>query len=72
MTLLNVLTSKAIRVPLGLRRHLARGFSDSSSKADVAVKGIPYKDLSIGVVKEIFPNERRVAMSPAVIILSIL
>lgn len=28
-------------------------------------RGVPYKNLSIGVPKEIFPNERRVALSPA-------
>ena len=28
------------------------------------VKGTPYKDLSIGAVKETFANEKRVALSP--------
>ena len=31
------------------------------------IAGIPYKELSIGVPKEIFPNERRVAIIPATV-----
>ncbi|CAG0891215.1 unnamed protein product [Darwinula stevensoni] len=34
--------------------------------ADAPPKGIAYKNLSIGIPKEIFQNERRVAMTPAV------
>ncbi|XP_017768736.1 PREDICTED: NAD(P) transhydrogenase, mitochondrial-like [Nicrophorus vespilloides] len=30
------------------------------------IKGIPYKDITIGVPKEIWKNERRVALTPAV------
>jgi H+-translocating NAD(P) transhydrogenase len=44
--------------------------TESTSKAaPIATKptGIPYKDLTIGVPREIFQNERRVAVSPAVV-----
>lgn len=37
--------------------------SDASGKADV--QGIPYSKLSVGVPKESWKNERRVALSPA-------
>ena len=31
------------------------------------IAGIPYKELSIGVPKETFPNEKRVALAPATV-----
>lgn len=40
---------------------------DAVSEAPAAVRGIPYKQLSIGVPKETFPNERRVAIVPATV-----
>ena len=49
-----------------------RGFQNSfhlqcqkAQKAADPVKGIPYKDLTIGIPKEIFKNEKRVALHPA-------
>lgn len=38
--------------------------SDSPSETLPATKTIPYSDLTIGVVRETFPNERRVAITP--------
>ncbi len=39
----------------------------NSTKAPTeAVPGVPYKNLTIGVPKEIFLNEKRVAITPAV------
>lgn len=38
----------------------------SDKKPAEPVKGTPYKNLTIGVVKEVFQNERRVALTPAV------
>lgn len=35
--------------------------------AEVAPRGVPYNKLSIGVPREIFPNERRVALVPAAV-----
>ncbi|KAK2721039.1 hypothetical protein QYM36_003353 [Artemia franciscana] len=37
------------------------------AKPSEPIKGIPYKNLSIGVPKEIWQNERRVALTPAVV-----
>ncbi|XP_078600672.1 NAD(P) transhydrogenase, mitochondrial-like [Branchiostoma floridae x Branchiostoma japonicum] len=37
----------------------------SSSGEQVTLKGIPYSELTVGVPKETFLNERRVALSPA-------
>jgi len=38
--------------------------SDSPSETLPATKTVPYSDLTIGVVRETFPNERRVAITP--------
>lgn len=35
-------------------------------KEDVPVPGVSYKDMTIGVPKEIFTNEKRVALTPQV------
>ncbi|XP_070536766.1 NAD(P) transhydrogenase, mitochondrial-like [Ptychodera flava] len=48
----------------GLRTYLPR-FQEK--KAEEPLKGIPYNNLTIGVPKETFKNERRVAMSPAAV-----
>lgn len=58
-----------LKIPRPL--HPARLFSGSKllckdGKPVEAVKGIPYKNLTIGVPKEKWANEKRVAMSPAV------
>ena len=51
--------------------HTARGlrtsarFFRAAEKAEETIAGIPYKNLSIGVPKEIFTGERRVAIAPA-------
>ena len=45
-------------------------YQESSTKKEAAaapVRGIPYSKLTIGVPKETFPNERRVALSPAAV-----
>jgi NAD(P) transhydrogenase len=38
--------------------------SDSPSETRPATKSIPYANLTVGVVRETFPNERRVALTP--------
>ncbi len=57
----------AIQKPTSLRSSL-RLFCTKTEKGEGAPPpppGTPYKNLTIGVPKEIFPNERRVAISPA-------
>ena len=49
--------------PQGLRNSI-RPFSNGSNSPSV---GTPYSNLTIGVPKEILPNERRVALSPAAV-----
>ena len=46
-----------------------RGIRTSFSylQEEAQVKGIPYKQLTIGVPREVFPNERRVALAPAAV-----
>ena len=53
--------------PSGSIRHIVRSFVSTSTRRDAssaAPPGTPYADLSIGVPRETFPNERRVAISP--------
>lgn len=49
----------------------SRGFKHAPrvycQKAEGAVPGIPYKNLTVGVPKEVFSNEKRVAISPAAV-----
>jgi len=48
-------------------RNSAQGVSadvDGPTKAETIDEGIPYSELSIGVPLEIYPNERRVAITP--------
>ncbi len=57
----------AFQKPVSLRTSL-RFFCSKTEKGEGAPPpppGIPYKNLTIGVPKEIFPKERRVALSPA-------
>lgn len=49
-----------------LRASEKSGGSGSKKPPAAPPKGTPYKTLSIGVPKEIFPNEKRVAITPAV------
>ncbi|KAI1882002.1 hypothetical protein AGOR_G00246180 [Albula goreensis] len=42
-----------------------RYFRTHQALYDCASPGVPYKQLTVGVPKEIFQNERRVALSPA-------
>lgn len=61
--------SATIQSPLlcsvrGLRTY-ARPLRKDAKPAE-PIKGIPYKNLSIGVPKEVWTNERRVAITPAV------
>lgn len=48
--------------PLMTRRHAT--VSDSPSETLPATKTIPYSDLTVGVVRETYPHERRVAITP--------
>ncbi len=50
------------------RRALQTGLRRlGAEKSDAPVKGIPYNKLTIGVPKESWTNERRVAITPAVV-----
>lgn len=50
-----------------LFNNSVRANSSAAKVGDViAPKGISYKNLTIGVPRETFPNEKRVAMTPAV------
>jgi len=40
-------------------------FSATNAVLSATLTGIPYKQLTVGVPKEIFENEKRVALSPA-------
>ncbi|XP_076083542.1 NAD(P) transhydrogenase, mitochondrial-like [Mytilus galloprovincialis] len=46
-------------------KHAPRNYCN---KAEGAVPGIPYKNLTVGIPKEIFPNEKRVAISPTAVV----
>lgn len=50
-----------------LSSRCSRGLKTSTRylSSEGTVPGVPYNKLSIGVPKELFPNERRVAVSPA-------
>ncbi|XP_076020246.1 NAD(P) transhydrogenase, mitochondrial [Genypterus blacodes] len=52
-------TARAVRSPC------LRFFRTQQALGRCATPGIPYKQLTVGVPKEIFQNERRVALSPA-------
>ena len=41
--------------------------TDAGKQAKKVIPGIPYKNLSIGVPKETFANEKRVALTPTVV-----
>lgn len=47
-------------------KHAPRNYCNKVEKD--AVPGIPYKNLTVGVPKEIFPNEKRVAISPTAVV----
>ncbi|XP_052685519.1 NAD(P) transhydrogenase, mitochondrial-like [Crassostrea angulata] len=64
VTLGSSVQSLSLRCSRGLKNP-ARFFSQKAEQE--APKGIPYSKLTIGVPKEIFKNERRVAMSPATV-----
>lgn len=49
-----------------VKHPIKRLFCTKVEKVEPKIKGTPYKQLTIGVPKEIFKNERRVAVSPAV------
>ncbi|ORX38067.1 NAD(P) transhydrogenase beta subunit-domain-containing protein [Kockovaella imperatae] len=59
------------RVELGsINKVHRRVFSTSypsfgNASSSVAVPGTPYSELTVGIPKEVFPNERRVAITPA-------
>ncbi|XP_029650306.1 NAD(P) transhydrogenase, mitochondrial [Octopus sinensis] len=52
---------------LKVSARCSRGLKTTAFRlsSEGTVPGTPYKNLSIGIPKEIFPNERRVAVSPA-------
>ncbi len=45
---------------------LSRGLSSKAKEPEKPKLGKPYKELSIGVIKETFPLEKRVAATPEV------
>jgi hypothetical protein len=49
-----------------LRRNATNSNKNDVKNPEHVVKGIPYKNLTIGVPKEVFENERRVALTPGV------
>ncbi|XP_042365178.1 NAD(P) transhydrogenase, mitochondrial-like [Plectropomus leopardus] len=49
----------------GIKSSCLRFFRTHQALGQCASPGIPYKQLTVGVPKEIFQNERRVALSPA-------
>ncbi|KAF3848973.1 hypothetical protein F7725_015470 [Dissostichus mawsoni] len=48
-----------------IKSSCLRFFRTNQALGRCASPGIPYKQLTVGVPKEIFQNERRVAISPA-------
>ena len=46
--------------------RVTKRFNSDKKKAEEPVKGISYKNLTIGVPREQFQNEKRVSVSPAV------
>ncbi|XP_067665655.1 NAD(P) transhydrogenase, mitochondrial-like [Haliotis asinina] len=48
-------------------KSAARFYCQKAEKEAVQIPGTPYKNLTIGVPREVFPNERRVALSPAAV-----
>ncbi|KAF5358029.1 hypothetical protein D9756_001498 [Leucocoprinus leucothites] len=42
----------------------AHRWSDSANKAAPEPQGVPYSSLTVGIPREIFPNERRVSLTP--------
>lgn len=51
----------------GSRRLLQKETPKETTKKESTVQGIPYSNLTIGVPKETWQNERRVALSPEVV-----
>lgn len=43
----------------------SRGYCQKVENEAKVIAGIPYKNITIGVPREIFPKERRIALSPA-------
>jgi NAD(P) transhydrogenase len=54
------------RCSRGLRTSVGQLYQQAEKKAET-IAGIPYKNLSIGVPKELFTNERRVALVPSAV-----
>ncbi|KAH3896843.1 hypothetical protein DPMN_021025 [Dreissena polymorpha] len=48
-------------------KNAARNYCQKAPKEEKVIAGTPYKKLSVGVPKESFPNERRVAISPTAV-----
>ncbi|KAF9265470.1 PNTB-domain-containing protein [Marasmius fiardii PR-910] len=56
-----------LRVSCSFTNNLLRGFHSSAKfreKADSELKGTPYSSLTVGVPRESYPNERRIALTP--------
>ena len=60
-------TCKNIRVISRTFKNSHALHKKAAKEGVLPIRGIPYSKLSIGVPKEIFPNERRVAISPATV-----
>ncbi|XP_023664308.2 NAD(P) transhydrogenase, mitochondrial [Paramormyrops kingsleyae] len=58
-------TRAPLRTPRTFQSHHLRFFGINRPLCRAAGPGLPYKQLTVGVPKEIFQNERRVALSPA-------
>ena len=61
-----------VKVPLptltrGLKTSRLRLRDTAGKKEEAAIVGIPYSKLALGVPKEVFQNEKRVALTPATV-----
>lgn len=67
-TLDHAYLAKFPRWPLRKRAFSrSSGYRSEGSGAPATPKGIPYSNLSVGVPKELFQNEQRVALTPAAV-----
>lgn len=58
------------KVPLFCSRNIKNSsvlYQDAKAKDEPVIRGIPYKQLSIGIPKETFKDERRVSVVPATV-----
>lgn len=57
----------SLRCSRGLKTTGRQFNQKAADKNAPPPRGVPYKNMTIGVPKEIFPNEKRVALSPAAV-----